>query len=106
MKIMLGNENEPSLLVEVIDSKVNEAGNFDFMVINGGWKGSYNNGHITVWNPPSGSYSSLDITEILTDNQVRLCGDYHEVFNNFKNPNYAPAKLEKIIDFNDDTIVF
>jgi hypothetical protein len=91
---MLGVKNYPSLLVDIEQEK--SPTEFDFWVINGCWRGSFTNGHITVWDPPTGSWSSLDIDEILSDNQDRLRGDYQEVFNNFGNPDYVAPKTKKV----------
>jgi len=99
---MLGNVDRPSLLVEIEQEK--SPTEFDFWVVNGAWRGTYTNGHITVWDPPSGSWSNLDINEILCDNQDRLRGDYQEVFNNFSNPDYVAPKREPVVfhDMDDD----
>jgi len=95
MRLMLGTQDCPSLLVSVHQEK--SPSEFDFWVVNGCWEGTYTNGHITVRDPPSGSWSSLDITEILCNSQDRLRGDYQEVFNNFDNPNYVAPKSEKFV---------
>jgi hypothetical protein len=99
---MLGTVERPSLLVDIEQEK--SPTEFDFWVINGAWHGTYTNGHITVWDPPTGSWSKLDIDEILCDNQDRLRGDYQEVFNNFDNPNYVAPKREPVVfhDMDDD----
>ena len=103
MRLMLGTKENPSLLVDVTQEK--SPTEFDFWVVNGAWKGTFTNGHVTVWNPPTGSWTDLDITEILSDNQDRLRGDYNDVFNNFSNPSYVAPKPEKVVlpaDWDDD----
>jgi hypothetical protein len=99
---MLGTVERPSLLVDIEQEK--SSSEFDFWVVNGAWHGTFTNGHITVWDPPTGSWSKLDIDEILCDNQDRLRGDYQEVFNNFDNPNYVAPKREPVVfhDMDDD----
>jgi hypothetical protein len=45
------------------------------------------------------------MTDILSDNQDRLRGDYQEVFDNFHNPDYVAPKPEKVVlpsDWDDD----
>ena len=106
MRLMLGTKDDPRLLVE-IEQEYNKLNHFDFWVVNGLWHGSFYNGYLTVWDPPSGSWSLLDNTEILSDNQDRLRGDYQEVFNNFHNPDYVAPKREVVrFDDMDDDIPF
>jgi len=102
MRLMLGTVERPSLLVDIEQEK--SSSEFDFWVVNGAWHGTFTNGHITVWDPPTGSWSKLDIDEILCYNQDRLRGDYQEVFNNFDNPNYVAPKREPVVfhDMDDD----
>ena len=98
MRLMLGTQERPSLLVNVDDDYNPE--HFVFWVVNGAWDGTYTNGYITVhhpWEP----FSSLDKMEILTDNQDRLrssdwYGEYNEVFANFSNPNYVAPKQQPV----------
>jgi hypothetical protein len=99
---MLGTVERPSLLVDIEQEK--SLSEFDFWVINGAWHGTFTNGHITVWDPPTGSWSKLDIDEILCDNQDRLRGDYQDVFDNFGNPDYVAPKREPVVfhDMDDD----
>jgi hypothetical protein len=99
---MLGTKEQPSLLVDIEQEK--SPIEFDFWVVNGAWYGTYTDGHITVWDPPTGSWSKLDIAEILCDNQDRLQGDYQEVFNNFHNPDYVAPRREPVVfhDMDDD----
>ena len=102
MRLMLGTVERPSLLVDIEQEK--SPTEFDFWVVNGAWYGTYTNGHITVWDPPTDSWSKLDIDEILCDNQDRLRGDYQDVFDNFHNPNYVAPKREPVVfhDMDDD----
>jgi hypothetical protein len=107
MRLMLGANGNPSLLVAVADDY--NPSNFKFTVINGCWDGVFTDGHVTVKGCPGGDFTDLGITEILTDNQDRLrCtnhdGEYNTVFNNFNNPNYvAPQyKQVKFVDMDDD----
>ena len=99
MRLMLGTQGRPSLLVNV-QQEIGPA-HFDFWVVNGAWEGTYYRGYITVHNCPSGDYSSLDKLEILTDNQDRLrsndwYGEYNEVFANWDNPNYVAPKPQPV----------
>lgn len=104
MRLMLGVDGQPDLLVEVFDFSNRDQ--FDFEVINGRWHGKYTNGHLTI-DAPYGAWSTLDTVEILCDNQDRLRGDYTDVFANFDNPNYyAPKPLFKVPDNWDDDIPF
>ena len=101
MRLMLGSNNEPSLLVDVKSDY--DPLKFNFYVINGGWDGSFSNGFISIHGCPNGDYSSLDKFEILTDNKDRLRGEYSEVFYNFNNPEYiAPQYIKPDDDFDDD----
>jgi hypothetical protein len=104
MRLMLGTNDDPSLLVNV--GQEYSPTHFDFWVVNGAWDGTFYNGYVTVhhpWNP----HSSLDKVEILCDTQSRLHGDYQDVFNNFRNPNYVAPKREPVVfDDMDDDIPF
>jgi hypothetical protein len=89
---MLGTpDNDPSLLVLVEDDF--DPADFDFEVINGRWEGKFTNGHISVFGCPSGDWSDLGVTHILSEDQHRLRGkdswDYQTVFDNWDNPNYV-----------------
>lgn len=88
MRLMLGFNGNPSLLVDV--TKYHSDGSFDFWVVNGAWDGVFNKGIVTV------NYTKEDIEcTILTDNQDRLRGSYEEVFANFHNESYvAPMPLK------------
>lgn len=94
MRLMLGTKDQPSLLVELEQEK--SPAEFDFWVVNGAWSGTFTNGYITVWDPPTGDFSSLEKIEVLSDNQDRLRGDYQTVFDNFDNPNYVAPRREKV----------
>jgi hypothetical protein len=101
MRLMLGRNDTPSLLVNV--DQEHSPTHFEFWVVNGAWAGTFNNGYITIWGCPSGDYSSLDKVQILTDNQDRLrcgIGDYQEVFNNFSDLDYIAIK-PKVVKFDD-----
>ncbi len=93
MRLMLGTVDNPSLLVDI--EQEYSPTHFEFWVVNGAWKGTFNNGHVTVWHPYE-PWSELDKTEILSDNPDRLRGDYQEVFNNFHNPDYVAPKTKKV----------
>jgi len=98
---MLGTPGSPSLLVD-IEQEYNPT-HFDFWVVNGAWKGTYTNGHVTVWHWEP--WSELSKTEILCDSPDRLRGGYQEVFDNFNNLDYvAPAPKQLILpeDWDDD----
>lgn len=112
MRLMLGTEGNPNLLVDA-DIQYGDYNDFDFFVVNGAWHGHFTNGHISInydlaqnmWHERCGPspWTSLDTMEILTDNQDRLRGEYQEVFNNFNNPDYvAPAYKYVPDDFDDD----
>jgi hypothetical protein len=98
---MLGTKDQPSLLVDI--QQEHSTNHFEFWVVNGAWEGTYTNGYITIhhpWNP----HSSLEKVEILSDNQDRLRGEYQDVFDNFRNPNYVAPKREPVMfhDMDDD----
>lgn len=98
MRLMLGTKQRPSLLVNV--GQEYSPTHFDFWVVNGNWNGTFYNGHVTTHDCPSGDYSTLDIIEVLCDNQDRLrssdwSGGYQEVFNNFHDETYVAPELKK-----------
>ena len=107
MRLMLGTNDNPSLLVDI--QQEFSPTHFEFWVVNGCWEGTYTNGHVTVWHPDE-PWSSLDKTEILCDNQDRLrttgeWGGYQAVFDNFHNTDYVAPKPEKVVlpsDWDDD----
>jgi hypothetical protein len=100
MLLMLGTKDNPSLLVNI--EKEYTPTHFEFWVVNGAWKGTYTNGHVTVWHWEP--WSELSKTEILCDNQDRLRGEYQEVFDNFDNVDYVAPKREPVVfaDMDDD----
>ena len=104
MRLMLGRNNKPYLLVSV-DNDYNLS-DFKFYVVNGGWEGRYQYGRITILGCPSGEWSSLDPVEILCGDQTRLRGEYQEVFNNFDNPNYVGPEPRPVPAWLDDDIPF
>jgi len=103
MRLMLGNGNEPNLLVTVKDDY--DPTRFTFSVINGAWDGEFINGNISIFGCPSGDYTSLGNVEIICDNQLRLRSapyyDYQTVFNNFDNVDYVGPEPAKYIEFDD-----
>jgi hypothetical protein len=105
MRLMLGIPGNPTLLVS--QDQVRSATDFEFWVFNGAWRGTYNNGHVTVHDAPSGSFSSLDKVSILCYNQDRLRGSYETVFDNFDNVDYvAPDPVIVQYTDMDDDIAF
>lgn len=103
MRLMIGTEGKPSLLVSVEDfANENE---FDFYVVNGAWPGKFLYGHIIV-NDPCGPWGDLSKSEILCQNQDRLHGHYQDVFNNFNDVNYVAPKSKPIPSNWDDDIPF
>lgn len=102
MRLMIGDENEPRILVEVenwYDPRV-----FKFWVVNGAWYGTFDNGKVRV----EGKYGDGPVTytaKILCDDQNRLRGDYQTVFNNFSKVDYEAPRLKRvdISDLDDDT---
>ena len=90
---MLGTAEHPSLLVDV--EQEHSPDHFEFWVVNGAWRGTYNNGHVTVWHPYE-PWTDLDKVEVLCNNQDRLRGEYQEVFNNFRNPSYVAPKPKQV----------
>ena len=104
MRLMLGTKDQPSLLIE-LEQEMSST-HFDFWVVNGAWAGTFYNGYVTIWHPDR-PWTNLDMTDILSDNQDRLRGDYQEVFDNFDNPNYvAPRREPMVFDDMDDDIPF
>ena len=102
MRLMLGTQDRPSLLVDI--EQEHTPTHFEFYVVNGAWAGTFYNGHVTVWHPER-PWTDLDITEILSDNQDRLRGQYQDVFDNFSNTSYVAPRPEKVVlpsDWDDD----
>ena len=96
---MLGTNDTPRLLINV--DQEHSPTHFDFWVVNGAWNGTYYNGHVTVHDCPSGSYSTLDKFDILCDNQDRLrssdhSGGYQTVFDNFHDETYVAYKPQPV----------
>ena len=109
MRLMLGSEGNPVLLVTVNEGY--NPNNFKFDVVNGAWIGHFTEGYISVlsgyggYSPPP--FTSLSKLEILSSNQGRLRGDYQTVFDNFDDAGYvAPEYKYKAEDFNDNDIPF
>lgn len=110
IRVMLGRDGKPDLLVEAESSEL-QTGSFDFEVVNGCWKGHFHpNGMISIFGCPGGAWSTFDDAPlvVLTSNQDRLRGYYVDVFDNFDDPNYvAPQKTTREYDdFLDDDIPF
>ena len=102
MRLMLGTKDSPTLLVNIEQEK--SPTEFDFWVVNGAWKGTFTNGHLTIWHPYE-PWTTLNVIEILSDNQDRLRGAYQDVFANFSNSAYVapnPKKVERPSDWDDD----
>lgn len=105
--LLLGKNKEAHLLVEVTNRR--SVHDFDFSVVNGCWDGVFYCGHVSVLGCPGGSYTDLDITEILCDNQYFLHGHYNDVFNNYKSgwKLFPPTKNHLVnVDYEDDNIPF
>jgi len=102
MRLMIGDENDPRILVEVEDHYDPRV--FKFWVVNGCWNGAFDNGRVFV----EGEYGDGHVVytaKILCDDQDRLRGDYQDVFNNFSNEDYkapSPAKCADMSDIDDD----
>lgn len=114
MRLMLGKDNEPELLVFTTKEHSPGLGHFDFTVINGAWDGTFNHGKITIYHPYE-PFSTLDKMEILSDNQERLAGrvyEYQHVFDNWDNPDYVvpehlrPRPVSEVFPDLDDDIPF
>lgn len=109
MRLMLGRNSEPYLLVGVQNLPASgeyDPNNFKFYVVNGCWEGQYQGGFITIFGAPSGNFSSLDPVEILCSDQKRLRGEYNEVFANFDNPDYVGPEPKPVPEWLDDDIPF
>lgn len=117
MRLMLGTEGNPGLLVQAY-LEYGDYNSFDFYVINGAWYGHYTNGFISInyeetrrsahYLGGPDAWTKLDKVDILCRDQDRLRGDYRDVFDNFDNPDYvAPlAKVVKSDYIDDDDIPF
>lgn len=105
MRLMLGSDGVPSLLVTVGDFFNRDY--FDFRVVNGAWDGVFTNGYITVYGPGKECISYIDHKlEILCDEQDRLRGHYEDVFANFSNPTWISPPDKTVDDFYDDDVAF
>lgn len=93
MRLMLGINDSPSLLVDV--DKNFSPSNFKFWVVNGAWEGVFTHGKVTVLGAPSGDFSSLECFSILSSDKNRLTGPYAVVFDNYHNENYISPYVEK-----------
>lgn len=98
MRLMLGTNNTPRLLVNV--KQEHGPDHFEFWVVNGNWDGTFYKGYVTVHHPYN-PHSSLDKVEILCNDQDRLrssdwSGGYQEVFNNFHDESYVAPKREPV----------
>lgn len=113
MRLMLGTNNQPSLLVSVErwpqHHQINQLDfwpdlHFDFWVINGAWNGSYSNSRVLVEHTQKWLDDEF---QILCDDQSRLGGDYQDVFRNFHDVNYRSPE-PKPVDHSifDDAIPF
>ena len=104
MRLMLGTNDNPSLLVNVEQEYA--PGHFEFWVVNGAWAGTFYQGKITVWHPDS-PWTDLVNLGVLSRNQDRLRGDYQPVFDNWSNPNWRAPKHQPVEHLAwDDDIAF
>jgi len=93
MRMMLGTNDNPSLLVNVEQEYAHD--HFEFWVVNGAWAGTFYQGKITVWHPDS-PWTDLVNLSVLSQDQDRLRGDYQPVFNNWSNPNWRAPKHQPV----------
>jgi|GEM_PF-3310424 len=108
MRLMFGvDKSNPTLLVDV-DQKEYTSSSFEFCVVNGAWRGKFNNGQITVITDQDNETSIPVNVKILCTDQDRLRGNYQDVFDNFSNPDYkAPENIQFIVpDEWEDDIAF
>jgi hypothetical protein len=101
MRIMLGPDDTPSLLVNVEQEYAPD--HFEFWVVNGAWPGTFYQGKITVWHPDS-PWTDLVNLSVLSQDQDRLRGDYQLVFDNWSDPNWSAPKpqQQEYPDWDDD----
>jgi hypothetical protein len=101
MRLMLGTNDTPSLLVNV--EQEYSPDHFEFWVVNGAWQGTFYQGKITVWHPDS-PWTDLVNLGVLSRNQDRLRGDYQPVFDNWSDPNWRAPKHQPVehLDWDDD----
>lgn len=88
MKLLLGYENSAELLVEA-DHKAAENSNFtyfSFYVINGGWRGIFDNGTIYLKFNSGKLEKSIKGVQILSKDQRLLTSspNYNDVFRNYE----------------------
>lgn len=109
MRMMLGTNNIPSLLIGIDEENFAGRSNFTFCVINGSWDGSFINGKIAKIDYENDTLTPMGEMEIICENQDRLRGDLEDVFLNFNNPNYVAPKpnFERPVSWGyDDNIPF
>ena len=101
MRLMLGTNDNPSLLVNVEQEYAPD--HFEFWVVNGAWAGTFYQGKITVWHSDS-PWTDLVNLGVLSQDQDRLRGDYQPVFDNWSNPNWSAPKDQPVehLDWDDD----
>jgi hypothetical protein len=101
MRMMLGTNDNPSLLVNI--EQEYSPDHFEFWVVNGAWQGTFYQGKITVWHPDS-PWTDLVNLSVLSQDQDRLRGDYQPVFDNWSNPNWRAPKSQPVehLDWDDD----
>ena len=101
MRLMLGTNDTPSLLVNV--EQEYSPDHFEFWVVNGAWAGTFYQGKITVWHPDS-PWTDLVNLGVLSRDQDRLRGDYQPVFDNWSDPNWRAPKHQPVehLDWDDD----
>lgn len=106
MRLMLGQEGKPSLLVSIADDYNKDS--FGFSVINGRWEGNLTGNVLRIYYDYDKTHFKDETVsiEILTDNQQRLAGEYNEVFGNFHNESWVSPDFGKerckSFDFEDD----
>tara|TARA_R110000772_G_C13248923_1_gene434372 strand:+ start:49 stop:513 length:465 start_codon:yes stop_codon:yes gene_type:complete len=106
IRLMLGIDGQPHLLVEVTKWIVGRI-RFNFFVLNGIWSGEFDNGSMIVdYENGNKAEPRLGYT-IICDDQDRLRGEYQSVFDNYGNSSYiAPPKIPRVDDYFDDDIPF
>ena len=107
MRVMLGRNGEPWLLVKV--DSTSDMNEFDFWVINGAWHGVFTFGTITVLGGSEGDFVMDEKLEILLSDSPRLRGDYQDVFDNGDNVEYngpEEKSIKELFPDLDDDIPF
>lgn len=102
MRLMLGRNNKPELLVSVTKYIDSDPHVFEFYVVNGAWKGRYERGTVVVFLNSKHEQSEVNNVDIMCCNQDRLRGDYQTVFENYDNVNYCAPKFEIPDSWKDD----